>query len=90
MGDPTSGRSVAEASFEIRQCFSETWGGVAFVEAGSVGPGLANLERPRAGVGVGIRYFTAFGPIRADIATPLNPRRGDPPVQIYISIGQAF
>ena len=43
-----------------------------------------------AGVGFGVRYNLGFGPIRADIAVPLDPRDDDPPVQIYISIGQAF
>ena len=42
------------------------------------------------GVGVGVRYDLGFGPIRFDIAAPLNRRTGDPPFQIYISIGQAF
>ncbi len=90
MGDPAGGRSIAEAGLEFRQRFTETWGGVAFVEAGSVGRGLANLESPQAGAGVGVRYFTAFGPVRADIAVPLNRRAGDASLQLYISIGQAF
>jgi translocation and assembly module TamA len=38
-GDPTGGRSVAEAGLELRQRFGESWGGVAFVEAGSMGRG---------------------------------------------------
>jgi translocation and assembly module TamA len=37
-----------------------------------------------------VRYYPGFGPIRLDIATPISPRDGDDPVQIYISIGQAF
>jgi translocation and assembly module TamA len=90
MGDPTGGRSVAEAGLELRQRFANTWGGVAFVEAGTMGRRLANLEAPRAGAGVGVRYFTAFGPIRADIAVPFNKRAGDASLQLYISIGQAF
>jgi translocation and assembly module TamA len=89
-GNPAGGRSVAEAGLELRQRVTDTWGGVAFVEAGTMGRGLTNLETPQVGAGVGIRYFTAFGPIRADVATPLNPRPGDASFQIYISIGQAF
>jgi translocation and assembly module TamA len=42
------------------------------------------------GVGAGVRYDLGFGPLRLDIATPLNRREGDGPVQVYISIGQAF
>jgi len=64
---------------------------VAFVDAGAVGfqetPDFSNL---RFGAGVGVRYMLPFGPIRADIAVPLNSREGDAKFQLYVSIGQAF
>jgi translocation and assembly module TamA len=37
-----------------------------------------------------LRYYTPVGPVRFDIATPLQRRSADSVVQIYISIGQAF
>ena len=40
--------------------------------------------------GLGLRYYSAVGPIRFDVAFPLNPRSIDDPYQFYISIGQAF
>ena len=43
-----------------------------------------------AAVGVGARYNLSFGPIRADIAFPLDKREGDSNFQVYVSIGQAF
>jgi translocation and assembly module TamA len=89
-GSPEGGLSLAEAGLEFRQRFADTWGGVAFVEAGSMGRGLTNLQTPQVGAGVGVRYYTDFGPIRADVAVPLNPRPTDGNFQIYISIGQAF
>ena len=36
------------------------------------------------------RYKLPFGPIRADVAFPLDRRPGDADFQIYVSIGQAF
>ena len=42
------------------------------------------------GVGVGLRYYTAFGPLRLDLATPLHKRNADSPIQLYISLGEAF
>ncbi|MFN3287868.1 MAG: BamA/TamA family outer membrane protein, partial [Sphingomonadaceae bacterium] len=44
----------------------------------------------RVGAGLGLRFFSSFGPIRIDVATPLNPRMGDERVAVYVSIGQAF
>jgi len=41
-------------------------------------------------VGVGLRYYTAIGPIRADVAFPLDRRDARAPVAFYVSIGQAF
>jgi translocation and assembly module TamA len=88
---PIGGISVAEGSAELRYDLSKTWGLAAFVDLGGVGsdrfPGGDDFS---AGVGFGVRYNLGFGPIRADIAVPLDPRDDDPPVQIYISIGQAF
>ena len=44
----------------------------------------------RMSAGVGLLYYTAIGPIRVDIARPLDPRPGDYPVVFYVSIGQPF
>ena len=44
----------------------------------------------RYGAGVGLRYYTAIGPLRLDVAVPLDRRETDDPFQFYISLGQAF
>jgi translocation and assembly module TamA len=49
-----------------------------------------DFSHPDVGVGAGVRYDLGFGPIRLDIATPLYKRRGDSPIQVYLSIGQSF
>jgi translocation and assembly module TamA len=88
---PEGGLSLAEASIEVRQKLTRQWGVVAFFDAGSVGASpTPDFKSGSAGVGVGVRYDLGFGPLRFDIATPLNPRQGDSPVQVYISIGQSF
>ena len=64
---------------------------MAFVDGGAVGfQETPNLSNMRYAAGLGVRYKLPFGPIRADIALPLNKRESDPGFQIYISIGQAF
>lgn len=85
------GSSLVEMSAELRWRASDRLGYVAFIDAGAAG---SNVEPPidqmSAGVGFGVRYYAGFGPLRADIAVPLNKEEGDADFQIYISIGQAF
>lgn len=88
---PIGGRSTAEVGAEIRLKITDTIGIVPFLEAGNVyNSNLPTFGNLAYGAGLGFRYYTSFGPIRFDIATPLNPRSGDNPIQLYISIGQAF
>ena len=37
-----------------------------------------------------MRYNLGFAPIRVDIATPVARRKGEQPIQVYLSIGQSF
>lgn len=88
---PRGGLSLFEVSAEVRHDLGRNFGAVAFVDAGAVGfqetPDFSNL---RYAVGFGARYNLSFGPIRADIAFPLNKRQGDASFHVYVSIGQAF
>ena len=88
---PIGGQSLAETSIEFRQKFGAQFGAVAFLDAGTVSAQkYPDFHTFSAGAGVGIRYNLGFGPLRGDIAFPLNRRKGDPPFIVYISIGQAF
>jgi translocation and assembly module TamA len=89
---PLGGESLVEGSVELRQRLTETFGAVAFVDAGTAYRGAlpGKGEGPRIGAGLGVRYYSDFGPIRADIGVPLNRRPGDSRFGLYISIGQAF
>lgn len=90
--DVAGGRSLLEGSLELRQRFTESIGAVAFVDAGLVeGNSFVNLEEDlRVGVGIGLRYYTGLGPIRLDVAVPLDPGPDDPDFAVYAGIGQAF
>lgn len=88
---PVGGISLAEASFEVRRQVTQRWSGVMFVDIGGVGgAGFPGGEDFSSGAGFGVRYDLGFGPIRADIAFPLDKRDGDPSFQLYLSIGQSF
>jgi translocation and assembly module TamA len=89
-GKPIGGRSLNEGSAEVRYRFGN-YGIVGFVDVGqayeSTMPKFSDL---RAGVGIGGRFYTNFGPFRLDVATPLARRKGEPKISVYVSIGQAF
>ena len=88
---PTGGTSLAAATVEYRQRFGESYGAAVFVDAGQVSTGNNPLDGGvRVGAGVGARYYTAIGPIRLDVAVPLNKQRGGDAFELYIGIGQAF
>jgi translocation and assembly module TamA len=91
-GDEIGGRSAITGSVELRYRFLEDFGLVPFFDAGTVSrDSTPNFDEPiQYSAGIGFRYYTAIGPIRADIAVPLNPRHDDDPVAFYVSIGQAF
>ncbi|WP_084397011.1 autotransporter assembly complex protein TamA [Henriciella aquimarina] len=90
-GTPLGGKSLIEASLEARYAIREKIGVVAFVDAGNVSTEeFSDFNEARYGAGIGVRYSTPAGPIRLDVAAPLNPTDFDDPVQVYISIGQAF
>jgi translocation and assembly module TamA len=87
----TGGTAFVAASVEARVKVSANIGVVGFVDAGAVGEGTvtgANSDW-QAGAGLGLRYGTAVGPIRLDLAIPVHGAVGSG-VQIYVGLGQAF
>ena len=93
LGDEdVGGRSLVETSGEIRARVSERFGVVGFVDGGYVAETstFGGEYDWRFGAGLGVRYYTGFGPLRVDVAAPLNPRDEDSAVALYIGIGQAF
>jgi translocation and assembly module TamA len=93
-GDPTGGRSVTELAVEARIKTGLLGGAlqvVPFVDAGTVGENeLPGFDQIKIGAGLGVRYLTGFGPIRLDVAVPLNPGPNDDAVAVYVGLGQAF
>ena len=88
--DPVGGKSLAEFSLEGRVRFGN-FGVVPFIDAGNISTTfLPRFRDLRIGTGLGLRYYSNFGPIRIDVGTPINPQKGDPRVAVYVSLGQAF
>jgi len=91
-GTVTGGMSLFEASVEARVKLTDTIGVVPFFDMGQAYSGsFPNGSAPmRYAAGLGLRYYTAVGPIRFDVAVPLARRQGEKPFAFYVSIGQAF
>jgi translocation and assembly module TamA len=94
LGDPTGGRSLVELSLEARiqtGLLGGALGIVPFIDAGTVGSGpTPDFDQIKIGAGIGVRYFTGFGPVRVDVGVPLNPGPGDARFGVYVALGQAF
>lgn len=89
-GKPVGGRSFNEFAIEARYRFGD-YGIVPFIDAGQVYEGIyPTAQKMRFGAGIGGRLYTNFGPIRVDVATPINRQKGESKIALYISIGQAF
>ena len=96
-GNPIGGRTINAGTVEYRQRFGTSFGAVAFVDGGNVSSSLSPFKgKAQMGAGAGARYYTPIGPLRVDVAVPLNRRprtatfRGDDSFEVYIGLGQAF
>lgn len=89
-GKPIGGRSFNEFALEARYRFGD-FGIVPFVDVGQVYEStMPRFSDMRFGFGIGGRMYTNFGPLRLDVATPINRKPGESKIALYISIGQAF
>lgn len=85
------GNRFLAASLEARMKVTESIGVVGFLDAGRVDrDAFFGADGDwHAGAGVGVRYDTGIGPIRLDIAAPVQGKTGKG-VQLYVGLGQAF
>jgi len=71
-------------SIEVEKAIGKDWGVAFFYDAGNAFNDLNQIALAQ-GAGIGGRYYSPVGPIRLDIARPIN--RAGPDVRIHISIG---
>jgi outer membrane protein assembly complex protein YaeT len=99
-GLPIGGTTFMNFSAEVRVPVWSALGGVVFFDAGNVWADEwdFNVSDLRYDAGVGLRYTTPIGPIRADVGYQLNPIQGlrakgqeqTRRFRFHFSIGQAF
>jgi len=74
---PVGGSGLVDGSLELRFPLAGTLGGVGFLDGGNTplqARDIWKLDRLQWAAGVGIRYHSLFGPVRADVGVRL-PRR---------------
>jgi len=91
--NPMGGNALLEFALESRISITDSIATVLFVDAGSAYSSdfFDGSSELLYGAGIGMRYSSPMGPLRADFAIPVNAREGvDDAFQIYLSIGQSF
>lgn len=89
-GTPIGGKSLLEASLEMRYHIWKPFSGVAFTDFGNVWLGSLSYDLAdlRYSVGLGLRVSTPIGPMRLDVARPVFDEEES--VQLHLSVGHAF
>ena len=89
-GGVSPGRYLAVGSFEwqrpiVRDGVRTPWETVVFVDAGAVANQTGDLQA-RVGVGAGVRFNSPVGPLQADLAYGVTPKR----LRVHLTVGFTF
>jgi translocation and assembly module TamA len=84
-GNVVGGENLLVGSLEIDQQIADSWSVAAFIDSGNAYDDFADFSAA-TGVGAGIRWFSPLGPIRFDIAFPLEENAPDE-YRIHITLG---
>jgi outer membrane protein insertion porin family len=89
---PLGGNSLALLSAELRfPIAGKTVGGAIFGDIGNVFAGQKiDFGNLRYGIGLGVRYLSPVGPLRFDVAMPLQRKWYEDPLQYFLTLGYAF
>lgn len=82
-GNIIGGESLMVASLEYEIRFLEKWGAAVFYDTGSASESFGGVLA--RGAGLGVRWRSPIGPIRADVAWALSD--DDRPIRFHLNIG---
>lgn len=80
------GKNLAVASAEYEYYFTPTWGIATFVDTGDAFNQFGSFKT-HIGTGIGLRWRSPVGMVRADIGVPVNDPDGKHGVQLHLVIG---
>ncbi len=85
-------KSYVLANLELEQALTPKWSLVVFGDALGTAVRLADypFNEELYSVGLGVRFQTLIGPVRAEYGRNVNPRPGDPGGTLLFSIGFPF
>lgn len=91
-GEIAGGLALIGGSAEARIRINDRFGIVPFIDAAAVSEdsAMSFSDGIYVGAGIGLRYYTSLGPLRLDVAIPLNDHPGQAGFGIYLGLGQAF
>lgn len=78
------GEGLLVGSTEVEHYFTRNWGMAAFVDAGNAFTGTD--YSPRVGAGLGVRWLSPVGMIRADVAVPVGDKN-EHGIHLHVVIG---
>ncbi|MEA2600474.1 MAG: translocation and assembly module TamA [Acidobacteriota bacterium] len=84
-GNVIGGEVLAVGSLEYELRFLEKWGAAVFYDTGNASQSFAGLGSLARGAGVGLRWRSPIGPIRADVAWALS--EPGTPIRFHLNIG---
>ncbi|MFY9820665.1 MAG: outer membrane protein assembly factor BamA, partial [Thermoanaerobaculia bacterium] len=89
---PVGGDGLLLFNLEYRFPVFGDFGGTLFYDAGNVWADWRSIrvQDVKNGVGLGARYLSPIGPIRAGIGWKLNREKGEPGYQLFFNIGNPF
>jgi translocation and assembly module TamA len=82
-GEVIGGKHLLTGSVEYEHPVADKWGAAAFVDAGNAFDNTAHMSM-KVGAGVGVRWKSPLGPVRADIAVPKDNQSD---IHFYFSLG---
>ncbi len=90
--EPVGGDGLFLFNLEYRFPIFGDFGGTVFYDTGNVWADWRSirLRDLKAGIGLGARYLSPIGPIRAGIGWKLDRETGEPAYQLFFNIGNAF